>query len=264
MTKGLFTWTQDSKLPRGNHCPGLPRVKCYLAFTWWFVVPEQQLHCPRASSSSSDYYEFIWIRLVFTQIVAEYEFWTRLPIFGAFWNYLLGNLFQTLIMSMRKTTLALGQLLHSVHMATSYHGKAGYLVLYNGLPASRSCPWARRNSCEQLQTSDHAPRQSWPLGQWVAPRQWAVPGSCEQALKGCSPQVEVKSRKTKENGISHMWETAIIRQTREILTSIPTFIQGVSEKLLKNGEHKLPPVHTFIWRFSIVWTGNQQCSVPHF
>ena len=23
MTKGLFTWTQDSKLPRGNHCPGL-------------------------------------------------------------------------------------------------------------------------------------------------------------------------------------------------------------------------------------------------
>ena len=23
MTKGLFTSTQDSKLPRGNHCPGL-------------------------------------------------------------------------------------------------------------------------------------------------------------------------------------------------------------------------------------------------
>ena len=23
MTKGLFTWTQNSKLPQGNHCPGL-------------------------------------------------------------------------------------------------------------------------------------------------------------------------------------------------------------------------------------------------
>ena len=47
-------------------------------------------------------------------------------------------------------------------------------------------PRARRNLWEQLQTSDHAPRQSRPWGQWVAPRQWAVPGSCEQALKGCS------------------------------------------------------------------------------
>ena len=68
-------------------------------------------------------------------------------------------------------------------------------------PASRSCPGARRTSCEQLQTSDHAPRQSWPRGQWVAPRQWAVPGSCEQALKGCSPQVKVMSGKTKDSSI---------------------------------------------------------------
>ena len=80
----------------------------------------------------------------------------------------------------------------------------------------------------------------------------AVQGSCEQALKSCSPQVEVKSKKTKENGISHLRETALIHQTGEILTSKPTFIQGVSEKLLKNEEHKSPPVHTFIWRFSIV------------
>ena len=35
-------------------------------------------------------------------------------------------------MSMRKTTLALGQLLPSVHMEKSYLGKAGYLVLYKG------------------------------------------------------------------------------------------------------------------------------------
>ena len=71
------------------------------------------------------------------------------------------------------------------------------------------------------------------------------------AKKGCSLQVEVKYRKTKENGISHMWETALIHQTGQILISKLTFIQGVSEKLLKSEEHKSPPVHTFIWRFII-------------
>ena len=76
--------------------------------------------------------------------------------------------------------------------------------------------------------------------------QSAVPGSCEQALEGCSPQVEVKSRKTKENEISHLRKTALIHHTGEILTSNPTFIQGVSEQLLKNGEQKSPPVNTFI------------------
>ena len=35
-------------------------------------------------------------------------------------------------MSMRKTTLAPGQLLHFVHMEKSYLGKAGYPVLYSG------------------------------------------------------------------------------------------------------------------------------------
>ena len=34
-------------------------------------------------------------------------------------------------MSMRKTTLAPGQLLRSVHMEKSYLGKPGYPVLYN-------------------------------------------------------------------------------------------------------------------------------------
>ena len=42
------------------------------------------------------------------------------------------NLLQTLIMSMRKTTLAPGQLLGSVHMERNYLGKAGCPVLYNG------------------------------------------------------------------------------------------------------------------------------------
>ena len=87
---------------------------------------------PGASSASSDHYEFIWIPLVFMQIVTENEFLTCLIISCAFWNFLLGNLFQTLIMSVRKTTLAPEQLLRSVHVEKSYLGKAGYPVLYNG------------------------------------------------------------------------------------------------------------------------------------
>ena len=43
-------------------------------------------------------------------------------------------------MSIRKTTLALGQLLRSVHMEKSYHGKAGYPVLYNGYPPLEVAP----------------------------------------------------------------------------------------------------------------------------
>ena len=65
---------------------------------------------------------------------------------------------------MRKTALPQGQLLSSVHMEKSYHGKAGYPVLYKGLPASRTCPGATKNSCEQLQASDRAQRQSLPRG----------------------------------------------------------------------------------------------------
>ena len=47
-------------------------------------------------------------------------------------------------MNMRKTALAPGQLLRSVHMEKSYHDKAGYPVLYKGLPASRSYPGATK------------------------------------------------------------------------------------------------------------------------
>ena len=36
--------------------------------------------------------------------------------------------------------------------------------------------------------------------------------------------------------------------TSEILTSKQTFMQGVSEKLFKNEEHKSLPEHKFIWR----------------
>ena len=45
-------------------------------------------------------------------------------------------------------------------------------------------------------------------------------------------------------------KTALIYQKKEIVTSQPTFTKGVSEKLLKDGEHKLPPEYTFIWRLA--------------
>ena len=44
----------------------------------------------------------------------------------------IGKFIPTLIMSMRKTALAPGQLLRSVHMEKCYLSKAGYPVLYNG------------------------------------------------------------------------------------------------------------------------------------
>ena len=37
---------------------------------------------------------------------------------------------------------------------------------------------------------------------------------------------------------------------RKSLTLKPIFTQGISEKLLKNGEHKSPPRHTFMWRLT--------------
>ena len=43
-------------------------------------------------------------------------------------------------MSMRKTTLAPGQLLHSVHMEKSYLGKAGYLGPVHMIPGQLIAP----------------------------------------------------------------------------------------------------------------------------
>ena len=45
---------------------------------------------------------------------------------------------------MRKTTLAPGQLLRSVHMEKSYLGKAGYPVLYKGNPPLEVAPGQRK------------------------------------------------------------------------------------------------------------------------
>ena len=66
-----------------------------------------------------------------------------------------------------------------------------------------------------------------------------------------SPKVEVKSRKTKENGnLPHSGKRLSFIIRRKSLTLKPIFTQGISEKLLKNGEHKSPPRYTFMWRLA--------------
>ena len=102
-------------------CPGttLPRVN--------FIAPRGRgkfkvIWLLRNDLNSFRYYTDCyreWILNTFTY------FWCFLELFT-------GKIFQTLIMSMRKTTLALGQLFYSVHMEKSYLDKAGYPVLYNG------------------------------------------------------------------------------------------------------------------------------------
>ena len=132
-TKGLFTWTRDSELPWGNDCPGASVTsRSHDDLLSRGNVAPGQLHCPRASSSKFDHYKFIWIPLVFKQIVTENDFKHVYLFLVLSETFLLENLSWTLIMSMRKTTLAAGQLLRSVHMEKSYLGKAGYPVLYNG------------------------------------------------------------------------------------------------------------------------------------
>ena len=44
-------------------------------------------------------------------------------------------------------------------------------------------------------------------------------------------------------------KTALIIR-RKSLTLKPIFTQGISEKLLKNGKHKSPPRHAFMWRLA--------------
>ena len=143
-------------------------------------------------------------------------------------------------MSMRKTTLAPGQLLRSVHMEKSYLGKAGYLVPLEVAPGQGEI---HVNSYRR-QTM-HRGKVDPGVSELLRGNELSRDHVKKKSLKGCSPQVEVKSRETKETGISHLRETALIYQTGEILASKPTFIQGVSEKLLKNEEHKSPPVHIF-------------------
>ena len=83
-------------------------------------------------------------------------------------------------------------------------------------------------------------------------------------LKGCSPQVKVNSRKTIENGISHLRENGLHSSDEGnpyIKTNLHT---GCLWKIAeKRGTQIASWAHIYM-AFSVVWTGNQQCSVSHF
>ena len=57
---------------------------------------------------------------------------------------------------------------------------------------------------------------------------------------------KVQEDKRKWN-LSHSGKRLSFIIRRKSLTLKPIFTQGISEKLLKNGEHKSPPRHTFMW-----------------
>ena len=82
-------------------------------------------------------------------------------------------------------------------------------------------------------------------------------------LKGCCPQTEVKSRKTKENGIFHLRENGP-HSSDEGNPYIKTNLHmGCLRKIAnKRGTQIASWAHIYMV-FSVVWTGNQQCSVPH-
>ena len=60
---------------------------------------------------------------------------------------------------------------------------------------------------------------------------------------------EVQEDKTKWN-LSHSGKRLSFIIRRISLTLKPIFTQGISEKLLKNGEHKSGPRYTFMWRLA--------------
>ena len=60
--KGLFTWTRDSELPRG---------KCYLEFTWWFVVPGQR--CPGSTSLPRGKFVVVWSLRIYLNSFSFYR-----------------------------------------------------------------------------------------------------------------------------------------------------------------------------------------------
>ena len=84
--KGLFTWTRDSELPRGNDCLGASiTLRSHDNLLSQGNIVPSQLHCLGTSSSKSDHYKVIWIPSVLTRSVTQNEFYTCLPISGVFW-----------------------------------------------------------------------------------------------------------------------------------------------------------------------------------
>ena len=60
---------------------------------------------------------------------------------------------------------------------------------------------------------------------------------------------KVQEDKRKWNLLHQGKQLSFIIQRKSLILK-PIFTQGISEKLLKNGEHKSPPRHTFMWRLA--------------
>ena len=69
----------------------------------------------------------------------------------------------------------------------------------------------------------------------------------EKAVPASRSKVQEDKRKW---NLPHSGKRLSFIIQRKSLTLKPMFTQGISEKLLKNGEHKSPPRHTFMWRLA--------------
>ena len=70
--------------------------------------------------------------------------------------------------------------------------------------------------------------------------------------KRLSPQVEVKSRKTKENGISHIRETALIHDTKEIINIVTNLHTGYLTKIAKKRGTQISSYAHIYVAFSVI------------
>ena len=67
----------------------------------------------------------------------------------------------------------------------------------------------------------------------------------EKAVPASRSKVQEDKRKW---NLSHSGKRLSFIIRRKPLTLKPILTQGISETLLKNGKHKSPPRHTFMWR----------------
>ena len=150
----------------------LPRGKCYLTFTW-FVVPGQG--CPGSTLLVRGKFmviQSLWIYLnSFSFYTDCYREWI-LNRFTYFWCFL--ELFIEKFIPNINNEHAQDYSYPGATFAFGSHGEK--LPRQGGLPGVvqrvtrlSKLPRGNQNSCEQLQASDHAPRQSWPRDKWELP-----------------------------------------------------------------------------------------------
>ena len=83
----------------------------------------------------------------------------------------------------------------------------------------------------------------------------------EKAVPASRSKVQEDKRKLT---LSHSGKRFSFIIRRKSLTLKPIFTHGISEKLLKNGEHKSPPRHTFMWRLALFELEINSTVLPNF